>query len=69
MPAEIIRLYRTSSGAVFQLGESYYSISTLSWDDLVISDDLEFRLRDLARHSVTHREPEDSELLAPIGSQ
>ena len=69
MPAEIIRLYRTSSGAVFQLGESYYSIPTLSWDDLVISDDLEFRLRDLARHSVTHREPEDSELLAPIGSQ
>lgn len=69
MPAEIIRLYRTSSGDVFQLGESYYSIQNLTWDDLVNSDDLEQRLRDLARHSKAHQGPKESELLAPIGSQ
>lgn len=69
MAAEIIRLYRTSSGAVFQLGENYHSTQNLSWDDLVTFDDLESRLRDLARHSTSHQEPEESELLAPIGSQ
>ncbi len=69
MPAETIRLYRTTSGVALQVGERFYPIQNISWDELITDDDLELSLRALAGRSITASEPKESEILAPIGSQ
>src|SRR5581483_9049356 len=68
--SEGIKLYRTTSGPVAESVEGLYAVPASSWDELIISEDLEPRLQEI----VTHVKPLNTELgrltiLPPIGTQ
>ncbi len=63
------KLYRTRSGCVIERAGEFYSVSD-SWDALATRDDLEAHLNNVVRGGgATRNSVNDSELLAPIGSQ
>lgn len=64
-----MRIYRTQSGFVVEQEGRYHQGRTASWDDLIARDDLEEHLRRLLPELTPIDSWNDSEVLAPIGSQ
>ncbi|GAC1633322.1 MAG: fumarylacetoacetate hydrolase family protein [Candidatus Acidiferrum sp.] len=67
-----MKLYRTNAGCVIEHENAFYSTGEMSWDSLVMREDLEdFLDKSIANFSKFSDSPLDnpSSLLAPIGSQ
>ncbi len=69
MADRLIRLYRTKSGPVTEVGGQAYRIADAGWDDLFNDPSLRSRLDGAARSENRIDPPSPYELLPPIGSQ
>jgi 2-dehydro-3-deoxy-D-arabinonate dehydratase len=66
----VLKLYRTTQGAVLEADGRHYLLGDLNWDDLFQQSDLAQWLRRRVQSAESPRAgPSAEELLAPIGSQ
>ena len=65
----MMKLYRTREGVLLQSGEAFFSLGTLTIDELVNQPDLKHCLESWAEQGRTVSAPGDRDLLAPVGTQ
>ena len=64
-----MKLYRTTSGIVAEHEGRFHALSSKSWDELVVRDDLPAYLREELKHARPLAISMPEEILPPIGSQ
>ena len=64
-----MKLYRTRHGCYVREGESYFLIPGISWDEVVMRNDLHDFCRSLMERSSASAPPAASDILAPIQNQ
>jgi 2-dehydro-3-deoxy-D-arabinonate dehydratase len=64
-----MKLYRTARGFVASENESFYSVPSPSWDELIAREDLCDHIEGLVRAVKPAAAPAAEDILAPIGSQ
>ncbi len=64
-----MKLYRTRTGNYVEQAGSYFLIPQLTWDEIIIHDDLEAFLQSIAEKTSASPAPAATDLLAPIQSQ
>jgi 2-dehydro-3-deoxy-D-arabinonate dehydratase len=64
-----MKLYRTRTGNYVEEAGSYFPIPQLTWDELVIHDDLEAFCKNIAAKTAASPAPADADILPPIQSQ
>lgn len=64
-----MKLYRTKHGCYVREGESYFLIPNISWDEVVMRNDLHDFCRSLMERSSASAPPAASDILAPIQNQ
>lgn len=69
MPAPLLRFYRTDSASIVECDAKFYRLSDCGLDQLIARENLEEYLRETIRHIAPTGKPEESQTLAPIGSQ
>jgi 2-dehydro-3-deoxy-D-arabinonate dehydratase len=64
-----MKLYRTRNGLLIRSGEEFYSLGTLSIDELINRADLKHYFESFIVQSRSVSVPRDEDLLAPVGTQ
>ncbi len=64
-----MKVFRTRSGILAEHVESFYTIPSPSWDDLVTREDLHAQLQQMITAAKKVEAPSTQDLLPPIGSQ
>jgi 2-dehydro-3-deoxy-D-arabinonate dehydratase len=66
---DIVILYRTRDGLILEQDHRFYSVPEQSIDDLIVLDNLDDHLAQIARSGAKARAIDENQLLPPIGSQ
>ena len=64
-----VRIYRTRTGCYIEQNGAYFLIPDVTWDELVLQDDLLGFCRSIVASSLSSSPPADADILPPIQSQ